>query len=838
MTNSFWQNTPAEVFKKLGTTESGLTEKQAARRLVAFKKKEKHPSEWLEVLHLLVRQFTSPLVLLLVFAAAMSSALGDWNDSIIIFSILFLTGLAGFWQEFRANRAVQKLRALMHIRGTVWRNGTAQKVPKETIVPGDIVLLAAGDIVPGDCLLLDATDLHTNESALTGESFPVEKMPGVSAADTLLSERKNALFEGSNVMSGTGKAVVVRTGESTELGQIATKIGETEPETAFQKGFRQFGYLLLRMTFLLSAGILISNLFLGKPIAASILFSIALAVGLAPELLPAIMVTTLSAGAVRMARSKVIVKKLEAIQNLGAINILCSDKTGTLTTGEVRVAATVSIDGGHSERVCLFAFLNAFFETGYANPMDDAIRKLAVPEAALFSKKDEVPYDFLRKRLSVVVQSGAADWMITKGAFAETLDVCDRAELAGGEIVPIEQVKSLILKKFEEHSANGFRVIAVAWKDLTGDPIINKDDESGMVFLGFLLLEDPPKPGVQATLHSLENLGISLKIITGDNRLAAAHLAQTIGLDAQNLVTGHEISTLSDQSLALRAMSATLFAEVEPQQKERLIRVLRAHGGNVVGYLGDGINDAPALRAADVGISVDAAADVAKAAADIVLMEKNLDVLQNGILDGRKTYLNTLKYIFITTSANFGNMFSLAGISLFIKWLPLLPAQILLLNFISDIPALTIASDRVDPEQLARPKRWDIALIRRFMVIFGIQSSLFDFLTFGCLLLLFKTGESLFQTGWFVESVLTEIVVLLIIRTARPALKSRPSRWLLGASAATVAGTLVLPFLPFSAKFGLVPLPLPFLSFMVGIAVFYAFLVEWTKRRFFERANF
>ncbi len=836
-TAPFWQNPPEEVLLRIASTADGLSEKEAARRLQALRKIERHRPEWVATLLLFGRQFTSPLVLLLVFAAAMSAAMGDWGDSAIIFGILFMTGIVGFWQEYRAGRAVEKLRAMMHVHCSVLRDGRAVKVPKETVVPGDVALLSAGNMVPGDCLLLAASDLHANEAALTGESFPVEKVPGLSPAAAPISGRKNALFEGSSIVSGTCRALVVRVGEATEFGEIVARMGQSAPETAFQSGIRRFGYLLIRMTFLLSVGILIANLFAGKPVASSVLFSIALAVGLAPELLPAIMMTTLSAGAVRMAREKVIVKKLDAIQNLGAVNVLCSDKTGTITTGRATVAATVGPDGRPSERVRLFVWLNAFFETGFENPLDEAVRAMPGMEAGVFSKKDELPYDFLRKRLSIVVTDGRQDLMITKGAVAETLAACDRVELSDGRIEPIEQQKAAILTEFERHSEQGLRAIAVAWKDTTGAVGLSEKDESGMVFLGFTLLGDPPREGISAVFQSLAGLGISLKIISGDNRLAAAHLARTVGLDPAGMLTGSEIDALDEGSLGIRARAACLFAEVAPHQKERLIRSLRA-GGDVVGFLGDGINDAPALKAADVGISVDSAVDVAKEAADIVLMEKDLEVLQRGIVDGRRTYLNSLKYIFITTSANFGNMFSLAGISLFLPWLPLLPAQILLLNFLSDIPALTIASDNVDPEQLARPKKWDIGLIRRFMVVFGIPSSLFDYLTFGCLLFLFHAGEKTFQTGWFVESALTEIIVLLVIRTVRPALASRPSRWLALSSAATVAVVLALPFSPLAEKVGLVRLPWHLLGFMVGIAVLYGLLVEATKRRFFRRANF
>ncbi len=542
MPNHFWQQTPSAVLQALNSSEDGLSGKQAARLLLARRKKEKHQAEWLKTLRLFIRQFTSPLVLLLVFAAIMSSALGDWGNSSILGSILFLTGTISFWQEYRAGKAVEKLQAMMHINCNVMRDGHLRKVHKEAIVPGDVVVLSAGDMVPGDCLLLSSTDLYTNESALTGESFPVEKQSGILAADTPLSQRKNALFEGSSVMSGSGRAVVVSAGEATEFGKITAQMGQADPETSFQTGIRHFGYLLLRMTFVLSAGILIFNLFFGKPIAASILFSIALAVGLAPELLPAIMVTTLSVGAMRMARDKVIVKKLDAIQSLGAINILCSDKTGTLTTGEAKVAVTLGFDGQPNERVKLFAWLNAFFETGFTNPLDEAIRQIPGMEAGRFSKKDEVPYDFLRKRLSIVVHDGEKDLMITKGALAEVLEVCDRAEIAKGNIVPVEGARAAIMQQFETQSAQGFRTIGVAWKDVTGDPIINKDDETAMVFLGFLLLEDPPRADIPETLRSLEQLGITLKIITGDNRLAAAHLAEQVGLDHKNILTGHDIT--------------------------------------------------------------------------------------------------------------------------------------------------------------------------------------------------------------------------------------------------------------------------------------------------------
>lgn len=835
--DAFWQYPPAATLSRLNSAEHGLSEAEAARRLRAQRKTAKRRPAWLGVVRLFLGQFSSPLVLLLVFAVVLSSALGQYRDASLIFAILFLTGVMGFWQEYRANRTVQALQTLVHTTTTVRRGGTTQNIRGEEVVPGDITVLTAGDVVPGDCLLLHGKDLHVNESALTGESFPAEKEPGVLAADTAMAERRNTLFEGSSVVSGEATALVVRTGKDTELGKIATRMGRMDELSAFQIGIRHFGYLLMRMTFVLSAGILIFNLFFRKPVVESILFSIALAVGLAPELLPAILVTTLSAGAMRMAKNKVIVKRLASIQDLGAINILCSDKTGTLTVGSAQVHAMVGLTNQPSDKVRLFAYLNAVFETGFANPLDEAIRQVPGIDTAGYVKTDEVPYDFLRKRLSIVVTNAAKQHlMLTKGALVNVLDACSHAEMPDGQLTPIAMARAAILKEYEIQSAQGLRTIGLAWKDVSGDPVITKDDECEMVFLGFIFLEDPPKPGILDTVRYLDALGIRLKVITGDNRLAAAHLAAAIGLENTRLLTGPELAKMSDAALAKQAQSVDLFAEVEPHQKERLIRLLRTHG-DVVGYLGDGINDAGALKAADVGISVESAVDVAKEAADIVLLEKDLQVLQHGIVDGRKTYINTLKYIFITTSANFGNMFSLAGISLVLPWLPLLPKQILALNLLSDVPALTIASDRVDDEQLKRPKRWDIGLIRRFMIVFGVQSSLFDYLTFGALLLIFQAGEGVFQTGWFVESMLTEVLALLIIRTTRPALKSRPSRWLWWTSIGTVILTVALPYWRVGQWIGLQPLPLTLLGFMIGLAALYGILVEATKRRFFRRAQ-
>ncbi len=829
----FWQTAPDTLFHSLGVTPEGLSGEEAAMRLRNRRRREKTVPEWLGAVFLFFRQFQNPLVLLLAVAVALAAVLGDYANSLIVFGILLLTGMLGFWQEYKADRAVKKLREMVKVSVSVKRDGQWANIRQEEVVTGDCIRLFAGDMIPGDCLLLESKDLHVNEAALSGESFPVEKGGEHNVSGDASQQKQRALFQGSNVVSGTGQALVIKTGGDTELGKIARELQHAAPRTAFERGISDFGYLLIRLTIIMAVGILIFNILLGRPAVESIFFALALAVGMAPELLPAIMTTTLSSGALRMAEQKVVVKKLAAIQNLGAINVLCSDKTGTLTEGIVQLHATVDWTGKPSQKVRQFAYLNAFFESGFPNPVDLALRSLGDVTTEGFSKVDEVPYDFVRKRLSVVVEQAGKHLLLTKGALQNVLDVCTLVETPEGENLPIENKKTRILEDFERYGRDGFRAMGIAYKDITGDPVIDRDDETEMIFLGFILLSDPPKKDALATIKSLEKLGVKLKIISGDNVHAARHAAGLIGLPTARVLTGGELRDISDEALPILASKVTLFAEVEPYQKERIIRSLRARG-HIVGYLGDGINDAPALKAADVGISVDSGVDVAKEAADIVLLDKNLEVLRRGIVEGRRTYMNTIKYIFITTSANFGNMFSLAGISLIIPFFPLLPKQVLLLNFLSDIPALFIASDKVDEEMLLKPKKWNIGLIRKFMFVFGAQSSIFDYLTFAALLLVFKVHESAFQTAWFVESVITEVLILMVIRTTRPAWRSRPSPWLLWTGLAVIAFTLLLPYLPFSELLGFQTLPAGLLAGMAGIAFAYALLSEYTKSVFFK----
>jgi Mg2+-importing ATPase len=693
--------------------------------------------------------------------------------------------------------------------------------------------------VPADCLLLEARDLYASQAALTGETLPAEKQPGCAAATATIADRDNCVFLGTSIRSGTASALVVRTGHATAMGQIAHSVARRPPETEFERGLRQFGEELVRIMVLIVLAVLTVNVVLERPGMDSLLFAMALAVGLSPEMLPAILAITLAHGAIKLSRQGVIVRHPGAIENLGSMDVLCCDKTGTLTRGSVDLDRALGCDGQADVGVLELAFLNASLQTGLANALDEAI--VAAGEAARIDaghaqKCDEIPYDFSRKRLSVVVQDGAsgAVSMITKGALVEVLGVCDRALLDGAERPLDDALRKRFAALFAGWSGEGFRVLGLAEKRLPPAERYSPADETAMLFRGFLLFLDPPEPQVAGTLQALGELGVSVKMITGDNRLVAAHVARAVGMDASRVICGAEITTMKDEALCLLARDTAVFAEIEPNQKERIVRALQ-HGRRVVGYLGDGINDAPALHTADVGISVDSAVDVARDAADMVLLRHDLDVIRQGIDEGRHTFANTLKYIFITTSANFGNMVSMAAATLFLPFLPMLAAQILLNNLLSDIPALSIAGDNVDREWESTPHRWDIGFIRNFMIVFGLTSALFDLLTFGILWLLVGDTPDLFRTGWFVESLLTELLVLFVMRTYRPFYRSRPGRMLVVLTLVVIALTLVLPYLPLVGLLGFAPLPPAVLASVLAVAALYVAASEGVKRAFYRR---
>lgn len=836
----FWNISVAESLQQLQTTSNGLTNDEVARRLTRYGFNWLKPKQQSTILTLLLAQFKSPIILILIFAAGLSFFVHDHADGLIILAIVLVSGLLGFWQERGAANAVEKLLAIVETKTNVLRDGKLQPIAIEELVPGDITVLNAGATIPGDCRILESKDLFVDEAALTGETYPVAKTTDVLPQETPLNQRSNILFMGTHIISGTVKAVVVNTGKQTEFGQVSERLQLRSPETDFERGIRRFGYFLMEVTLMLVIVIFAINVYLARPVLDAFLFSLALAVGLTPQLLPAIISINLAHGAKRMADQQVIVKRLAAIENFGSMNVLCSDKTGTLTEGAVQIHAAIDANGNDSERVLFYAYLNAIYETGYVNPIDEAIRNNYKFNLSNYHKLDENPYDFVRKRLSILVSRGSdnfAHLLVTKGALQNVLAVCSTVKTSQGTIVNLTTVQESIQHRYEELGKQGFRTLGVAYREIGSASQIAKDHEANMTFLGFLVLTDPLKADIVDTLNHLEKLGVSLKLITGDNQRVAAHVGQMIGEKNRPILTGSDLHQMSDEALLKRVNEVNIFAEVEPNQKERIILGLKK-SGNVVGYLGDGINDASALHVADVGISVNSAVDVAKEAADIVLLKKDLKVLVQGVQEGRITFANTLKYVFMATSANFGNMFSMAGASLFLPFLPLLPKQILLTNLLTDFPEMTIATDNVDRDLVNKPRRWNIQFIRNFILVFGLISSVFDYLTFGALLFILHATPEQFRTGWFIESVISASMIVLVIRTRKPFFKSQPGRYLLIATLIVAGITLVLPFTPLANPFGFQLLPVSFFSLLSTIVVLYIGVADSIKHIFYQRVKF
>jgi P-type Mg2+ transporter len=832
----FWSLPADRVLQQLHSSAQGLSDRDAKQRLLQYGVNSLKQQRKSSAIELLLNQFKSPIVLILMFAAALSIFLKDRTDAIVILAIVLISGLLGFWQEWGASDAVEKLLALVQVKATVLRQGERREIPHENVVPGDIVLLTAGDSIPGDCLVLESKDLSVNEATLTGETYPADKMSGILSEAAGLSERTNTLYMGTHVISGSAQAVVVNTGNQTEFGKVSERLKLRPPETEFERGLSKFGYFLMEVTLILVVLIFVANVYLKRPVLESFLFSLALAVGLTPQLLPAIVSINLARGAKQMAKKQVIVKRLAAIENFGSMNVFCTDKTGTLTEGEVKIHAAIDAEGKDSQRVLFYAYLNAASESGYTNPIDVAIRQHQTFDIASYQKLDEVPYDFHRKLLSILFASEHRQLIITKGALKNVLDVCATVEMAPNRIVDINSDRQKLQQQAEEFGSKGFRVLGVAYR-VFDKASFSKADETDLTFLGYLALFDPPKAGIADTLKELADLGVTPKMITGDSRAVAMSIIRQIGLPETDVLTGSQLRQLSDEALMQRVQTTNVFAEVEPNQKERIIIALKK-AGNVVGYMGDGINDASALHAADVSISVESAVDVAKEAADIVLMQKDLNVLINGVKEGRVTFANTLKYVFMATSANFGNMFSMAGISLVIPFLPLLPSQILLTNLLTDFPEMTIATDRVDRELVSKPRRMDIKFIRNFMVVFGLLSSVFDYLTFGALLLLLHAQPEQFRTGWFIESTISASMVVLVVRTRQSIWHSKPGKYLFWATLLTVSVALIIPFTPLAAVLGFRALPLHFLLVLGAIVALYVIAAEGVKHVFYQRVKF
>ena len=837
----FWTYESKDMLKKLNTDENGLSGREAEKRIDKYGQnilEERRSSSNLEMF---INQFKNPIIIILIFAAFLSIFLKDYTDGIIILIIIMISSLLSYSHESKANNAVKKLLSSVSVTSSVLRDGKFEEIDNAMLTVGDIINVKTGDMIPADCLIIEANSLSMDESSLTGETFPVEKNNQKVSADTVLSNRKNSLWMGTHVISGSGKAVIVNLAKDSEFGKITASLGEKDSATDFEKGIKSFGNLILHVTSFLIGLIFVFNIFLNKPFLESFMFALALSVGLTPQMLPAIISVNLSQGAKRMSEQGVIVKKLNAIENFGSMTVMCSDKTGTITQGKVKLDGALDCNGNKSDNIYRLAAINSYFQEGYANPIDSAILDTRTDDFSNYEKLSEIPYSFETKLLSVIVRTdrnySVRNIMVTKGALTNVLDVCKIYENSDNSVGNIEDVKSQILDMFDKYSSQGYRVLGVAYKLIEDDADVKIQKAEDMIFAGLLLFIDPLKDDIKDVVAEMNRLGVSLKMITGDNHLIAKNIGAQIGLNPGKILLGDELDSYSISQLNKKVLDIDIFAEISPNQKEKIIMAYK-QAGEIVGYMGDGINDSPAIKQADVGVSVNTAADTAKDAASIVLLKNSLKVLISGINEGRRTFINTLKYIFIATSANFGNMFSMAGASLFLNFLPLLPKQILLTNLMTDFPSLQIASDSVDEEWLKRPVKWDMKFIKKFMILFGIISSVFDYMTFAVLLFIFKANEETFHTGWMFESIISAMVVMLIVRTARPVFASKPSIKLLVAIAGVALALILIIYSPVNIYLGLISLPIMLLATLLGVSLIYALIAEIIKKSFYQHNSF
>ncbi|NML17661.1 magnesium-translocating P-type ATPase [Azohydromonas caseinilytica] len=820
----------------------GLSEHQARAGLAEHGPNEIQPAAPRSLARRFVARLANPLLLVLLAASAIAALTGDALSFGIVLAVILASVVLDLVQEQRADRAIESLQQAVALRVRVWRDGQCVERPAPELVPGDLVQLGAGSLVPADGTVLQATDFFVNQALLTGEAVPVEKhaAPGAPAgsaapAEATLQEAR-ALFMGSSVVSGSALMRVDATGARTEFGRMAQSLRQPEPPTEFERGTRRFGMMLTRATVALVLAVLLLNVLYQRPPLESFLFAVALAVGLTPELLPMIVSVTLARGAMRLARSRVVVRRLSAVQDLGAMDVLCTDKTGTLTEATLRVERAVDAQGLDCEAVFELAWLNSHFESGVKSALDDAILARRTPGAVPWRKLDEVPFDFERRRVSVLLQRGDERLLICKGAPEDVLRLSAAWDDGQAEPALDAAARARIAALFEAHSAQGLRLLAVARRRVDAGTVdVSAADEHDFVFAGFVAFADPPKASTAAALRELHAHGIALKIITGDNELVTRHLCQALGLRVQGVLTGERIAQLDDHGLRAAVTRHNLFCRVTPEQKNRIVLALRARG-HVVGYLGDGANDAAPLHSADVGISVDGAVDVARQAADLVLLEHDLGVLQQGVREGRRTVLNVDKYLFMATSSNFGNMVSMAAAALWLPFLPMRPAQILLNNLLYDLSELALPLDRVRESEMLKPRRWDIARIRRFMLWFGPLSSVFDLAAFALLLGVLRATEPVFQSAWFVQSLATQVLVVFVIRTPGTAWRDRPSPWVAAASLGVAALALALPYLPPGRAFGFVPLPASALVMVGTLTAAYLVAAEALKRLFHRSA--
>jgi len=831
-----WQEPVDRLLIRLATTRTGLASTEVQSRLATHGPNDaatiKRSPLWLQFL----ARFRNPLVIILLVASALSAATGDVASFVVVVTIVTISMTLDFVQEVRAQNAVEALRRSVAVQATVRRDGTSLSVPIDQLVPGDIVELIAGDLVPADSRLLESRDLFVNQALLTGEPYPAEKR----ASDAALGAENpagasNAVFAGTSVISGTATIVICRTGGKTALGHLATSLAEKPPATAFAVGIRRFGMLIMRLTVLMVLFVLVVNISFHRPVLESLMFALALAVGLTPELLPMIVTVTLARSAMELAKRKVIVKRLSAIHDFGAMNVLCTDKTGTLTEATIKLVRAIDGHGTESQRAYAYAYVNSRFESGMKSPLDEAILAAHPFDMTGWTKIDEVPFDFERRRVSVLVEHDGRRRLIVKGAPEDLLRLSEQYEDADGAERALDaETHCAFEATLEALSVQGFRALGIASRSVdTSHKTAAITDEISLVFSGFAVFLDPPKASAGETIQAMAAAGISMKVLTGDNELVTRHVFAEIGVPVTGVLTGDALTQLSEEALIGQLPRVNLFCRVNPQQKHRVLMALK-RVGHVVGFMGDGINDAPALHAADVGISVDGAADVARAAADLILLEHDLSVVREAVLYGRRTVQNVSKYVLMGSSSNFGNMFSMAGAALFLPFLPMLPIQILLNNLLYDVSEIAIPFDQVDQEAVAAPVKWDVRLIEKFMLVFGPVSSIFDFLTFYALLSLFGAGEALFQTGWFIESMTTQILVVFAIRTRRRFYRSKPHPFLVTMALGSVTAAAVLPLLPLGRWFGFVTPPPLFFVYLIGATVAYLALVEVSKVVFYR----
>ena len=825
------------LIKELNTRTTGLSDEEAVLRLSYYGPNEyprkKVVPAWVRFLKL----FIEPLVLVLMLAAVISVFLGEPRGAIIIGTMVVLSVTLEFTQEYRSEKTAEKLAVQVALTSAVVRDGAEAEIPVVDIVPGDLIRLGVGDIVPADCRVVSAKDFFVHQAALTGEPYPVEKAPcGNPDRDDSLSDMDYAVFYGTNVISGTAEAIVVGTNGNTEFGRMAKSLGHERPETEFQRGIREFTNLLVKVIAFLVVGIFILNIFQAHGFLDSLLFAVAVSVGITPELLPMIITINLSTGAAAMAKRKVIVKRLQSIQNLGSMDLLCTDKTGTLTEGKLVLYNHVDIAGNDSADAFRLSYLNSVFQASMKNPMDLAVVAHGKFGTDGYVKVDEVPFDFTRRLMTLVVSKDGARTMITKGAPESLIDKCTKAVVDNNEVGIDDDLRAKAAATFHSLSKDGYRSLGVAFRRLDHDDkeVYGTSDEKDLTFVGFVSFIDPPKESARESILELERLGIDVKILTGDNELVTAKICERVGIEVKGVLMGGEIGKLSSSELHDRVLASTICARLSPDQKEHIIKTLKG-AGHVVGYMGDGINDMMPLRNADVGISVNNAVDVAKEAADIVLLEEGLHILKDGILEGRRTFANTMKYIMMGTSSNFGNMFSVPAALFLVPFLPMLPVQILLNNLLYDFSQVSLPTDKVDEDYLERPKRWDIGFIKRFMLIFGPISSLYDITTYLVMIFVFNAGESLFQTGWFIESLATQTLVIHVIRSRYSPFRSRASKTLIATTVLGIAAGLAIVYSPLGKFFNFTPLPPRFFLLLAAMTAAYLVMVECVKRWFYKR---